>query len=571
MKRILTSLTFKISMIIILTEIIVLGIAGSVYLNRFSNEIDRSIQGKIQLPGKLINAGLLNLASLTNRTTMNQLVGEELIEGLAISRDLSVFAAINPDLRGQKIQDLPEIDSGLFDFANPRHKIFKAKDYIVDVTPVFHPGQSIPRFFVYIKMGTTSSETEKAGIKRLFFFGSFATVLLTTLIIILSFKLSVFNRITSLLNVLSQVAGGDLSIRTTPGKNPDEIGTLQQGINVMITDLQEIVGSLEQRVQERTIELKDNQDRFAALLESAPDAMVVSNSNGEIVLVNSQTERLFGYDRTELLGYPVELLVPDSKREFHPSHRKQYLADAKIRQMGAVGMELFAQAKNGSLIPVDISLSPIESESGILVVASIRDITERKRVEADIKKLSAAVEQSPASVVITDLNGTIEYVNSRFCEVTGYTSQEAIDQNPRILKSDTHSPELYKKLWETISAGKEWRGEFLNKKKTGELYWESASISPIKSTDGSITHYLAVKEDITNRKAIEDALKKSEERFSLTTAGSGDGLWDFDLPAEFFGTPTGLGSFWATIMRMTTPINLNPGVMDCTRRIVRPL
>ena len=132
-----------------------------------------------------------------------------------------------------------------------------------------------------------------------------------------------------------------------------------------------------------------------------------------------------------------------------------------------------------------------------------RDLTERKQTEEKLRQLSRAVEQSPASIVITNPAGDIEYVNPKFVDLTGYTMAEALGKNPRILKSGEKSPEAYRELWETITAGKEWRGEFHNKKKNGELYWESASISPIRNPAGRITHFLAVKEDITSRKQTE--------------------------------------------------------------------
>jgi PAS domain S-box-containing protein len=137
------------------------------------------------------------------------------------------------------------------------------------------------------------------------------------------------------------------------------------------------------------------------------------------------------------------------------------------------------------------------------------EIAERRRAEEELRKLGRAVEQSPVSIVITDTTGHIEYVNPRFTAVTGYTFEEAIGNNPRILKSGDKSPEEYRQLWETISAGREWRGEFHNKKKNGELYWESASISPITNGDGRITHFVAVKEDITERKRAADQLAAS--------------------------------------------------------------
>ena len=139
-----------------------------------------------------------------------------------------------------------------------------------------------------------------------------------------------------------------------------------------------------------------------------------------------------------------------------------------------------------------------------------RDNLEKKVTErtADLRKLSQATENSPASVVVTDKNGTIEYVNPRFSEVTGYSADEAIGQNPSVLKSGDFPESYYQELWDTILAGKVWRGEFKNKRKNGEEFWESASISPIKNEEGEITHFVAVKEDITEQKKIRESLRE---------------------------------------------------------------
>ena len=136
------------------------------------------------------------------------------------------------------------------------------------------------------------------------------------------------------------------------------------------------------------------------------------------------------------------------------------------------------------------------------------NITERKLVEEQLRRLSQAVEQSPVSVVVTDLNGTIEYVNPKFTQLTGYTQEEAMGKNPKVLKSGEQPDEVYINLWKTITAGNVWHGEFHNKKKNGELFWEWATISPILDDRGKITHYLAVKEDVTDRKQAEIELRK---------------------------------------------------------------
>jgi len=137
---------------------------------------------------------------------------------------------------------------------------------------------------------------------------------------------------------------------------------------------------------------------------------------------------------------------------------------------------------------------------------NLEDIVQART--AELKKVSKAVEHSPVSVVITDKDGTIEYVNPRFCEVTGYSADEAIGQNPRVLKSGELPESYYKELWDKILAGKIWRGEFQNKRKNGKEFWESASISPIKNEEDEITHFVAVKEDITEQKKMRESLRE---------------------------------------------------------------
>jgi len=149
------------------------------------------------------------------------------------------------------------------------------------------------------------------------------------------------------------------------------------------------------------------------------------------------------------------------------------------------------------------------------VVITLMDVTAFKQANMQLARLSAAVEQSPASIVITDTAGNIEYVNPRFTQITGYALEEVMGKNPRILKTNKTPPETYRQLWDTISAGREWHGEFINLRKNGELFYEQASISPILDEKGTITHYLAVKENLTERKRVEEALRESEKRYRL--------------------------------------------------------
>jgi PAS domain S-box-containing protein len=142
------------------------------------------------------------------------------------------------------------------------------------------------------------------------------------------------------------------------------------------------------------------------------------------------------------------------------------------------------------------------------------EISDRKQAEEELRKLSRAVEQSPAMTIITDPAGNIEYVNPRFTEVTGYTLQEVAGTTPRVLKSGETSPETYRELWKTITTGKEWWGELRNRKKDGTLYWASTSISPITNQEGTVTHLLGISEDITQRKRIEDEARRHRDELA---------------------------------------------------------
>jgi len=255
--------------------------------------------------------------------------------------------------------------------------------------------------------------------------------------------------------------------------------------------------------------IQDSQSRLQGILENLVEGVATVNEEGIIQSLNPAAEKTFGYQEHEVVGRHIGVLMPES----HQDHPESYSSLRIFFQTGKTDdleqeQEIVGLRKNGTTFPLDLSMGEMTSDQDRGFVGIIRDVTERKRLEGELRKLSQAVEQSPASIVITDLNGEIEYVNPKFLQVTGYRLEEVIGENPRFLKSGYSSPKMYKKMWETISAGHIWRGEFHNKKKNSELYWELASISPIKDRNGVVSHYLAVKEDITRRKETEIKLEK---------------------------------------------------------------
>lgn len=164
---------------------------------------------------------------------------------------------------------------------------------------------------------------------------------------------------------------------------------------------------------------------------------------------------------------------------------------------------------------------------------SNRDVTERKQIEEMLRKLSTAVEQSPASVVITDAEARIEYVNPRFTEVTGYSAAEALGQNPRILQSGQTSQETYREMWRALKSGEVWRGELINRHKNGAIYWEDSHIAPVKNPEGIVTHYVAVKANITERKVAEKKLLESEASLRAILDNLPYLVWLKDMEGRF--------------------------------------
>jgi len=265
--------------------------------------------------------------------------------------------------------------------------------------------------------------------------------------------------------------------------------------------------------------LRESEERFRQLSENVPDAFWLGTAGkgdrGGILYVNPAFEEIFGIKTEEIYKSDnawLEMLHEDDR------DRVLVALEEFLQGRGEYDVEYRIVRDQGEVRWIWAKALPIRNEKGEMVRTAglAQDITDRKRAEDELRKLSRAVEQSPATVVITDSEGTIEYVNPKFVKLTGYTPEEAIGQNPRILKSGEQPPEFYRELWETITRGEEWRGEFHDKKKNGDVYWEFASISPIRNDEGAITHFVGVKEDITERKRAEAQIIRAKQEWERT-------------------------------------------------------
>jgi diguanylate cyclase (GGDEF)-like protein/PAS domain S-box-containing protein len=238
---------------------------------------------------------------------------------------------------------------------------------------------------------------------------------------------------------------------------------------------------------------------------------VTEDGNFRIGDSNKAEEILTTIRREDVMGkLLVDVFPPEVAQALHTNYSRCLEAGESIAYEEEVNLPGVGQRFYYTTI------APVRDESGRFyrIIGSTLEITARKQMEENLRQLSRAVEQSPASIVITDTAASIEYVNPKFTEVTGYTLEEAIGKNPRILKTSQTPKETHRQLWERLTSGEEWRGEFVNRKKNGELYYEFASISPITDSRGVTTHYLAVKEDITERKQAEEALARHDQEIS---------------------------------------------------------
>ena len=260
-----------------------------------------------------------------------------------------------------------------------------------------------------------------------------------------------------------------------------------------------------------------SEEGLPALLELCPDAMVIADGSGAIVLLNAQTERLFGYRRNELTGERIEMLVPERFRERHGMHRERYGADPHTRPMGA-GLELGGRRKDGSEFPVEISLSPLQTESRRLVATAIRDITARKQPEEDASHYASVVESSHDAIVGKDLDGAITSWNGGAERLYGYTAVEVRGKSISILVPAGHDDELPDLLLRVSGGERVDDYETVRARKDGTLVDVSLTVSPIRSRTGTVVGAATIARDISARLRYQEQLQFLAEHDALTGA-----------------------------------------------------
>ncbi len=273
------------------------------------------------------------------------------------------------------------------------------------------------------------------------------------------------------------------------------------------------------RRQSAEAALVDSEKHYRTLFESAGDAIFIMEAEGKgagrIIEANLEGARMHGYDIQELIGQPINILDTPEASQDVPNKIRRMMDGERVQA------NIDHVRKNGDIFPVEVSACALDLGHKKYILAIYRDVSEREKNRAALKRLATVVEQSAEGVMITDADGVIQYVNPALEHITGYSREEIAGKNPGMLKSGKHSRSFYKELWQTIQHGEAWRGRLINKRKDGRLYHEDASISPIFDTNGKISGYVSVKRDITEQLALEKRLGRIQKMEALGTLAGG--------------------------------------------------
>jgi PAS domain S-box-containing protein len=255
-------------------------------------------------------------------------------------------------------------------------------------------------------------------------------------------------------------------------------------------------------------EAQREQAQLAAIVRSSTSAIISTDLDGTIETWNTAAEELYGYSANEAIGRSLSMIVPPEEKGGFQDVVEAVRGGAQVSSL-----ETVRQGKDGAPIEVMINISPVHNEAGDVVgmAGVIQDLTERRRTERQIRVQAAALESAGNAIVITDPEGTITWVNPAFTELTGYEYDEAVGETPKLLHSGEQDPSFYRELWETVLSGSVWHGELINECKDGTRYVEEQMITPVYGDTGEIHHFVAIKQDITDRKRRKEELIEAKE------------------------------------------------------------
>lgn len=302
--------------------------------------------------------------------------------------------------------------------------------------------------------------------------------------------------IAPLIEATKKVAQGDLH-QTVPLSSHDELGELARCFNSMTEQL------LNTTVSKNYV---DN------VIRSMNDTLIVFNPDGTIRSANRAALNLLGYEERELLGENAAMIIPPDENPLSGEKYEEILARGAIDQTATTYL-----AKDGRTFPMLFSAAVMRNEDGTLqgIACVAKDITELKQAEEQLRLHGTALKSAANAIVITDRRGCITWINPSFTTLTGYSFEEALGQDLSIQKSGLQDQPFYQSLWQTILAGKVWHGEIINRRKDGSLYTEEETITPVYDQNGVISHFIGIKQDVTERKQAEEAIQDANKKLKL--------------------------------------------------------
>jgi len=553
MNKFLNSLSFKVGAIIILVEMIVLTALGFVYINRFSHQVDMQIETQAQLPGLLMNAGLLSFDSVSDPTTMRELVGDEVISGMVVGVNGVVFYSLDPSLLGMDVAEVPGVDAGLFEIDNLQDVVIHNPERVIAVSPIYAADQRTPRFFVYTEISKLGATAEKTDLTNLFVIGSLATMLLTSLVILFSFNQVILKRLSNLVGILKRFETGDLTIRVQNPNSPDEIGVLQRSTNTAIearqqsTDLVIHLNRILRAI--RNVNQLITQERdLDRLLESACERLTetASYASAWILLLNEDgTPSKFS--RSDLAGDAfslADLLEQDelmaciqrvlAQPEVQVFDNASYLCQncfmfKKRGPYNALATRLEYEGEIYGVLNVTVlteysidaeEISLFEELAGDISFAlySIGLEAERVTVEEALKESERNLQKILTTVPLgigLIIDRKLGWSNERMYEMVGYPDGSLIGKSTKTLyENEDEYNRVDKIVYEMMSEKRIGEVETQWKRKDNRIFDCLIRIAPLNISNPAEGN-IAVISDITERKRAEEELQKYQQQLEL--------------------------------------------------------
>ena len=265
-------------------------------------------------------------------------------------------------------------------------------------------------------------------------------------------------------------------------------------------------------------EIIHTNERLHSIIEASPMPIIVVNLKGKVMTWSPAAEALFGWSEEQAMG-KLNPIVPETKHEEYMGNIRQVVENNSV-----VNMELRrVTARTGEHLILQMAAAPFRNAEGDIagIMSIFQDITEQRKQQRQMHLQSSALEAAANGILITDSQGNIEWVNSAMMDMSGYSEDELIGENPSILNSGKQSKQFFADLWETVKQGEVWHGELENRKKDGTIYTEDMTITPVKDTEGTVTHFIAIKQDITEQKLLREQLFQSQKMEAIGQLAAG--------------------------------------------------